>query len=297
LLIDEFVYDPANGVGKLGLKASLGTMRYASGQIAKRYKQNVKIRTPSATIGVRGTDFVLVVDEVGSTMVTLLPSCDAEGYCFTGEIKVETDAGFVIMNQSFQTTMTSISSQPPTKPLVLELSEKDINQLLILRKKSPYEDEEMEIRRNARKTFDFLGIDFLEFDDLDNDALSDTINDIWVTQLDETDYMLADLLYDMLDRLNALLYSLFKDHLQLQNEKFFVKEEYGFDPETGIRFEKDGAYYVVERRDNAGNNYFRLRLHDQNGYRLDFTQNDWEYYDYMVGPSGNSSIVLKQQDY
>lgn len=297
LLIDEFVYDPANGVGKIGLKASLGTMRYASGQIAKRYKQNVKIRTPSATIGVRGTDFVLVVDEVGSTMVTLLPSCDAEGYCFTGEIKVETDAGFVIMNQSFQTTMTSISSQPPTKPLVLELSEKDINQLLILRKKSPYEDEEMEIRRNARKTFDFLGIDFLEFDDLDNDALSDTINDIWVTQLDETDYMLADLLYDMLDRLNALLYSLFKDHLQLQNEKFFVKEEYGFDPETGIRFEKDGAYYVVERRDNAGNNYFRLRLHDQNGYRLDFTQNDWEYYDYMVGPSGNSSIVLKQQDY
>lgn len=297
LLIDEFVYDPANGVGKIGLKASLGTMRYASGQIAKKYKQNVKIRTPSATIGVRGTDFVLVVDEVGSTMVTLLPSCDAEGYCFTGEIKVETDAGFVIMNQSFQTTMTSISSQPPTKPLVLELSEKDINQLLILRKKSPYEDEETEIRRSARKMFDFLGIDFLEFDDLDGDALTDTLNDIWVTQLDETDYMLADLLYDMLDRLNALLYSLFKDHLQMQNEKFFVKEEYGFDPETGIRFEKDGDYYVVERRDNAGNNYFRLRLHDQNGYRLDFTQNDWEYWDYMVGPSGNSDIMLKQQDY
>lgn len=297
LLIDEFVYDPANNVGKLGLKASLGTMRYASGQIAKKYKQNVKIRTPSATIGVRGTDFVLVVDEVGSTMVTLLPSCDAEGYCFTGEIKVETDAGFVIMNQSFQTTMTSISSQPPTKPLVLELSEKDINQLLILRKKSPYEDEETEIRRSARKMFDFLGIDFLEFDDLDGDALTETLNDIWVTQLDETDYILADLLYDMLDRLNALLYSLFKDHLQMQNEKFFVKEEYGFDPETGIRFEKDGGYYVVERRDNAGNNYFRLRLHDQNGYRLDFTQNDWEYWDYMVGPSGNSDIVLKQQDY
>ena len=89
LLIDEFVYDPQSGQGALGLKASLGTMRYASGQIAKRFKQNVKIRTPSATIGVRGTDFVLVVDEVGSTMVTLLPSCDEDGYCITGEIKVE----------------------------------------------------------------------------------------------------------------------------------------------------------------------------------------------------------------
>lgn len=297
LLIDEFVYDPANGKGKLGLKASLGTMRYASGQIAKKYKQNVKIRTPSATIGVRGTDFVLVVDEVGATMVTLLPSCDEDGYCFTGEIKVETDVGFVIMNQAFQTTMTTIGSQSPTKPLILELSEKDINQLLILRKRSPYEDEEATIRRNARRMFDFLGIDFLEFEDLDSDALSDTINDIWVTQLDESDYMLADVLYDMLDRLNALLYALFKDQLTLQNEKFFVKEEYGFDPETGIRLEKEGEFYILERRDNAGNNYYRLRLHDAYGYRLDMRQNDWEYWDYNLGVSGGGNdIVIQQQN-
>ena len=48
LVIDEFVYDPANDIGSLSIKASLGTVRYASGQIAKKYKQNVKIRTPSA---------------------------------------------------------------------------------------------------------------------------------------------------------------------------------------------------------------------------------------------------------
>jgi len=298
LLIDEFVYDPSNGVGKLGLKASLGTMRYASGQIAKKYKQNVKIRTPSATIGVRGTDFVLVVDEVGATMVTLLPSCDEDGYCYTGEIKVETDVGFVIMNQSFQTTMTSIGSQPPTRPLTLDLDEKMINQLLILRKRMPYEDEEAIIQRQARKMFDFLGIDFLEFTDLDTDALSSSIESIWVTQLDETDYMLADLLYDMLDQLNQLLYGLFKDHLQLQNEKFFKEEAsiYGFDPETGIRFEKDGDFYIVERDDNSGNNYFRLRLHNQYGYNLELGQNDWEIYEYEVGPSGNNNIVVKQSN-
>ena len=44
LVIDEFVYDPANDLGSLSIKASLGTVRYASGQIAKKYKQNVKIR-------------------------------------------------------------------------------------------------------------------------------------------------------------------------------------------------------------------------------------------------------------
>tara|TARA_B100001115_G_scaffold184166_1_gene185467 strand:- start:7 stop:1110 length:1104 start_codon:yes stop_codon:yes gene_type:complete len=296
LLIDEFVYDPGNDRGSLGLKASLGTVRYASGQIAKKYKQNVKIRTPSATIGVRGTDFVLVVDEVGATMVTLLPSCDEDGYCFTGEIKVETDVGFVIMNQAFQTTMTSIGSQPPTKPLVLELDEKMINQLLILRKRSPYEDEEYVIRKKARQMYDFLGIDFLEFEDLDSDALSDTISDIWVTQLDETSYMLADVLYDMLDKLNELLYALFKDTLQLQNEKFFTKEIYGFDPETGIRLEKDGDFYVVERRDNSGNNYYRLRLHDQYGYIMDFKQNDFELYEYELG-AGNNSINIDQRNW
>ena len=47
LLIDDFVYDPASGKGSLGLKATLGTVRYASGQIAKRNRQNVRIRTPS----------------------------------------------------------------------------------------------------------------------------------------------------------------------------------------------------------------------------------------------------------
>ena len=76
LVIDEFIYDPSQDIGSLSIKASLGTVRYASGQIAKKYKQNVKISTPSATIGVRGTDFVMIVDEFGGSMITLLPSCD-----------------------------------------------------------------------------------------------------------------------------------------------------------------------------------------------------------------------------
>ena len=62
LIIDDFVYDPNTGKGSLGLKASLGTIRYASGQIAKNSRQRVRIRTPSATISVRGTDFAMVID-------------------------------------------------------------------------------------------------------------------------------------------------------------------------------------------------------------------------------------------
>ena len=122
------------------------------------------------------------------------------------------------MNQAFQTTITSISSQPPTQPLVLDLDEKQISQLLILRKKNPYDEEEDVIRKKAMQMYDFLDIDFLDFSDLDRDALVDSIENIWVTALDETDYMLADLLYDMLDQLNAMLMALFKDELDIQND-------------------------------------------------------------------------------
>ena len=46
---------------------------------------------------VRGTDFAMTVDEIGSSTIILLPSCDGDGMCYVGEISVETDAGFVIM--------------------------------------------------------------------------------------------------------------------------------------------------------------------------------------------------------
>ena len=104
LVIDEFVYDPNTNTGKLSLKATLGTVRYASGQIAKNSAQNVNIKTPTATIAVRGTDFAMTVNEIGGSTIVLLPSCDGNGFCYVGEIEVQTDAGFVIMNQAFQVT-------------------------------------------------------------------------------------------------------------------------------------------------------------------------------------------------
>lgn len=297
LLIDEFVYDPDNGKAALGLRATIGTVRYASGQIAKNFKQNVKIRTPSATIGVRGTDFVMVVDEVGGSMITLLPSCDEEGLCYTGEIEVETDAGFVIMNQAFQTTITSISSQAPSKPLVLDLDEKMISQLLILRKKKPYDEEEDQIRLQRRKMFDFLGLDFLEFDALDTDALTDSIEGIWKTQLDESDYMLADVLYDMLDQLNAALMEIFKDELLKQNQAFFTVKKEGLDFKTGIFYELQDDTHLVRREDNAGDNFFQLRLSTLYGYVLDLQQQDFTIYEYNVGVGNNNSITITQRTY
>ena len=119
LVIDEFVYDPDSQTGALTLKASLGTIRYASGQIAKNSKQNIKITTPTATIAVRGTDFTMTVDEVGSSTIILLPSCDTQGNCYVGEISVESDAGHVILNQAFQATVVDTVASNPMRPVIL----------------------------------------------------------------------------------------------------------------------------------------------------------------------------------
>ena len=86
LIIDDFVYDPkSKGAGKLAMKVALGTVRYASGSIAKENNKNVDIKTPTATVAVRGTAFSMTVDEVGSSTIVLLPNQDGS----VGEIEVK----------------------------------------------------------------------------------------------------------------------------------------------------------------------------------------------------------------
>ncbi len=126
LVIDDFVYDPKSGKGSLGMKATGGTVRYVSGAIAKDPKQ-VKINTPTASIAVRGTDFVMSVNEVGSSMVILMPSCDWESSalkgltCTTGAIDVESGPNLVSMNRPYQATLVESAGQPPTPPITVNL--------------------------------------------------------------------------------------------------------------------------------------------------------------------------------
>jgi hypothetical protein len=96
LVIDDFVYDANSKTGKLAMNVAMGTVRYASGAIAHNSRENVRLRTPTATIAVRGTDFTMTVDEIGRSLVILLPTCpdpDKPEECFTGEIEVSTDVG------------------------------------------------------------------------------------------------------------------------------------------------------------------------------------------------------------
>lgn len=143
LFIDDFVYDPKKSdAGKLVLKATMGTVRYASGQIAKNNPQAVDIKTPSAAIAVRGTDFTMTVDESGASLIVLLPSCKderdikqyelQENTCAVGKIEVSTIAGRVILDKAFEGTFVITSGMLPTPPKILNITEGKINNGLIL---------------------------------------------------------------------------------------------------------------------------------------------------------------------
>jgi hypothetical protein len=138
LVIDDFVYDPKSGAGKLGLKAAAGTVRYVSGAIAKDPK-NVKINTPTAAITVRGTDFVMAVSETGSSMIMLMPTCEIEQgvnlkglTCGSGAIDVETPAGIVKMNRPYQATIVETAGQAPLPPITVNLGGAPIGTNLLI---------------------------------------------------------------------------------------------------------------------------------------------------------------------
>lgn len=63
LTVEEYLFAPAAGKLKLGSRLARGSMNYVSGVIAKLQPEAVTVATPSGTIGVRGTQFVVRVSE------------------------------------------------------------------------------------------------------------------------------------------------------------------------------------------------------------------------------------------
>jgi hypothetical protein len=141
LVIDDFVYDPKNAAGgKLSLKAAAGTVRYVSGNIAHNNPNSVKINTPTASIAVRGTDFVMAVDETGKSMVMLMPTCELEQgvnlkglTCGSGKIDVDSGSTIIRLDKPYQATVVETASTPPSPPVVVNLSNTPIGNNLIIR--------------------------------------------------------------------------------------------------------------------------------------------------------------------
>ena len=221
ILIDDFVYDPKSGSGKLAMKMVQGTARYASGQIAKNSPQNVNVSTPTATVAVRGTDFSMTVDELGRSLVMLLPSCDAKS-CVTGSISVSNDAGETILDVAYQVTVVTSLSAPPSAPVIVQIDAVNINNMLIVSPPPQVREALQDVQQTALDV-NFLNQDLLKFDELD-------VNYLEKFKRLDLNFLDLDFLVNLLDlsnrRLSASLEAMSREASLLPS----------YDPESGLRY-------------------------------------------------------------
>ena len=77
ITIDKYVYDPSGGEQAITL--TKGAFRFVSGAIPK---EKVRIKTPTVTIGIRGTELMLDVAEDGETEMSTI---EGQADCTDGE--------------------------------------------------------------------------------------------------------------------------------------------------------------------------------------------------------------------
>ena len=201
--IDEAYYDPDPSLSKMSIRMARGTARFASGTGARINKANINVETPTAQITIRGTDFTTTIDELGRTLVVLLP--DEDGVTPSGEIDVENEGGKVTLTQAFEATMVSSIETPPTQSVVINnITTSMIDNMFIV---NPPEEVKIAMEEEAMNDLDqdqgILDVDFLEFNELESDALADTTEDLEFSELD-IDLLDVDFLVDLLDVVEEL---------------------------------------------------------------------------------------------
>ena len=276
--ITEYVYDPDPSKSKMAMNFVAGTARFATGGLGLVPKENIQIETPTATIGIRGTDFTTTVDELGRSLVILLPdeNCDdrvklEEGCRPSGSITVTNDGGIVILEEAFQAVMVSTYETPPTNPVTLvDLDLNMIDNMFIISKPEEIiqaEEEQQEALKGDGGLLDFtdLDIDFLEGTDLAREAEEE----LEFTELD-INFLEVDFLRDLLEVIEEA------DALEGQEEGNFsdrlVDRGFGLqsDNQFNILPDVDGKVFFLRQ----ANNYVSLKLQKGTAAQINITDKD-----------------------
>ena len=200
--IDEVYYDPNPSKSKMAIRMAQGTARFASGTGKKIKKANIKVSTPTAQIAINGTDFTTTIDELGRSLVVLLPDDDGNA---SGEIVVTNEGGERILNQPYQATMVSSYESPPTVAVTIQnITPSMIDNMFIV---NPPQEVRIAVEEQAADDMNddqgILDVDFLEFNELEQDELEETEGDLEYSALD-IDALNVDLLVDVLDVIEEL---------------------------------------------------------------------------------------------
>ena len=284
LTIDEYIYDPDPSKAKMALTFGLGTARFITGNLGKIDKQNISLRTPTANIAIRGTDFTATVDELGRSLIILLP--DALGLS-SGEIEVVTAMGSVLLNKPFQATTVSVFESKPSNPVILDLTLNMIDNMLIVT--PPKEDitQTEEVSNTAKANI-------LDFNDLDVDYLDQDFfaeDNLEFTELD-INYLDVNFLEDLLDVLDSLAISEDEEVLADAGRVNLKGTKFGQDSETQITTLIAGDIISVRRKVNDS---IRLDLNNSDSYTLILIQ-DGVSNVVKINGGGDSNITITQSE-
>ena len=201
VVLTKYYFDPDNKKNNsLSMKFVSGTARFATGKLGLVPKENITLTTPTATIAVRGTSFTTTVDELGRSLVVLLPEteCTIDGDCSpSGAITVTNEGGVVTLTEAYQATMVSSYDQIPTQPVVLQnLTMNMIDNMFIV---SPPEQITEAVNEEQGRNSGDNSTSLLDFTELDQDLLKEDWDgeDLEYTELD-MDLLDVDFLQDVL---------------------------------------------------------------------------------------------------
>jgi len=240
VVLTKYYFDPDNTKNNsLGMKFVSGTARFATGGLGLVPKENIVITTPTATIAVRGTDFTTTVDELGRSLVILLPEteCTIDGDCSpSGAITVTNEGGTVSLTEAYQATMVSSFDKIPTQPVTLDnINLNMIDNMFIV---APPQ-EIKEVVEEESKSSD-RGTSLLDFNELDQDLLKEEWEeeDLEYTELD-MDLLDVDFLQDVLVAIEEV--NILKRSTQSANNSTGTADIQG----TVLGFDKDTQYNTI----------------------------------------------------
>ena len=281
LTIDEYIYDPDPSKSKMALTFGLGTARFISGKLGQIDKRNISLKTPTADIAIRGTDFTATVDELGRSLIILLP--DQYGIS-SGEIEVITAAGSVLLNKPYEATTVSVFESAPSKPVILDLTLDFIDNMLIV---TPPKKEIVLTEERTSKTANLLDFNGLDIDYLEEDLLAD--NELEFTELD-INYLDVNYLEDLLNILDALGVAKEDDKLAQVSGVTVTGTALGIDADTQITTLVTGQTISLIRNVSE---YTRLDLDTSGGYTVILIQDGISNVIKING--GDSTIRILQE--
>ena len=229
IYIDEAYYDPDPSKSKMAIRMVQGTARFTSGRGKRINKSNVQLSTPTAEIAILGTDFTTTIDEIGQSLIILLP--DEKTGLSSGKIIISNAGGTVTLEEAYQASIISSYDRAPSSPVVLSGIDTNMisNIFIVSEPKEIKEVKQQEGIMAGKASGNILDVDFLEFNELEKDYLA--YDDLEFSELD-IDYLDVDFLQDVLDVLQeldkgtALDRSVLKSDIDLQGTKV------GFDVDT-----------------------------------------------------------------